>query len=482
VEPLYNIIIVRLGEITIKSKKVRRKFEKRLIENIKDALNRNKIRFEKVYSDWGRIYIVGDLNAVNVVKRVFGVTSISPAYYTNFKNFKDLIQEGENFFKEKVKNKKFAVRANRVGDHDFRSPDIEEKLGSRLLRYSKGVDLKNPDVTTYVEVRYNKVYFFTEIFQAYGGLPIGVEGKSVALVSGGYDSIVAAWFLLKRGSEVDFIFCNLDGQPFRIAVLHVLKTFIEKWCYGYDPTIYILNFKELVREIQEKCDPRIFNVILKRLMYKAAEKIAKKTDGKAIITGESLGQVSSQTLQNLYVSSQAVNIPIFRPLIGFDKNEIIELSKRIGTFSASSRVKEYCGALSFHPKTFITTKEIMENEKRLGELEKLLDAIIEKSEVLKYGQIKIQEIFLDISYIPENATVIDLRPREKYEKWHIPNSINIPFNDIENKLNKLKKDKIYILACDEGALSQEIAYLLRNRGIEAYSLKGGIRKYKKKIS
>ena len=245
----YNVIIVRLGEITIKGRRVRKIFEKRLIENLKDALRKNNISFEKIYSEWGRIYIVGDLDALNVARRVFGITSLSPAYYTKFSSFEDLLNKGEKFFRDKVRNKKFAVRASRVGNHDFKSPDIEEKLGSKLFKYSKRVDLEKPDITTYVEVRYKKAYFFTEIIYGYGGLPIGVEGKTVALVSGGYDSVVAAWFLLKRGSEVDFVFCNLDGQPFKIAVLNVLKTFIEKWCFGYEPNIYILNFKEIINEL-----------------------------------------------------------------------------------------------------------------------------------------------------------------------------------------------------------------------------------------
>ncbi len=475
----YNVIIVRLGEITVKSKRTRKKFEEKLVQNIKDALERNKIRYKDIRNEWGRIYVFADVKCINVLRRVFGITSVSLAYYTQFKNFEDLIKKGTVFFREKVKNKKFAVRANRVGEHDFRSPDIEKELGSKLLKYSSGVDLTNPEITAYVEVRYNRAYFFTDIIHGYGGLPIGVEGKSVALISGGYDSIVAAWFLLKRGSEVHFIFCNLDDQPFKIAVLHVMKIFIEKWCYGYDPTIYIVDFKRIVKELQEKCDQRIFNVLLKRQMYRVAEIIAEKIGAKAIVTGESLGQVSSQTLQNLYVSSQAVKMPIFRPLIGFDKNEIINLSKEISTYDTSSRVKEYCGALTLHPHTHVPLEDAEENEKRIPGLKTLLYSLVENSEKINYEEINIQELKLDIDYIPKDAVVIDLRPTEKYKQWHIPNSINIPFNIFNIKADKLPKNKQYVLVCDEGALSQEIAYLLRKRGLKAYSLRGGIKKYRK---
>lgn len=477
----YEVIIVRLGEITVKSKRVRKHFEKRLINNIKDALERNNIKYDKIISEWGRIYVLADYEAINILKRVFGITSLSPAFSTKFENFEDLLNKGENYFKDKVKNKTFAVRARRVGKHNFKSPDIEKSLGSRLLQYSKGVNLENPDITAYLEVRYNRVYFYTEIIKAYGGLPIGVEGRTVALVSGGYDSIVASWFLLKRGSEVHFVFCNLDGLPYKIAVLNVLKALIEKWCFGYDPKIYILNLKPLLKELYKKCDHGILNVLLKRLMYRAAESIAEQVGGKAIVTGESLGQVSSQTLQNLYVSSQVVKVPIFRPLIGFDKKEIIEISRGIGTYEASTMVKEYCGALVEHPRTSASLDEILLNERKI-DVDRLLEEVIRSAEVLTRDKIELpKDIFFEIDHIPRDAIVIDLRPEEKFRKWHIPNSINLPFMEFYEKIDSFDKNKKYVLVCDEGALSLESAYILRTRGIEAYSLKGGIRKYKRKL-
>ncbi|RLE85078.1 MAG: tRNA 4-thiouridine(8) synthase ThiI [Thermoprotei archaeon] len=480
-----NVIILRLGEITIKSKKVRKMFENILLRNINRALASEGLTGYKIRKEGGRIFVyvseAENEKAINVLRRVFGITSLSHAYECYTKSLNEILQIGERLFKDKVKGKKFAVRARRVGAHDFTSLDVEKELGSTLLPYSEGVDLVNPDVTVFVEIRDDRAYFFDNIVRCYGGLPIGVEGKVVALVSGGYDSIVAAWFLMKRGAEVHYVFCNLGGAIHEAGALSVIKVLADKWSYGYEPLVYVVDFREILSEIRRKCDPSLITIILKRFMYRVAEEVAEKIGAEAIVTGESLGQVSSQTLRNLYVSSLAIRMPILRPLIGLDKEEIVSLAREIGTYDASSKVREYCGAFSEHPKTHSELNEVLKEEAKIDM--KIYNRVLESLRILKIREISITcPKGLEIEIMPRDALIIDLGSGAKLKEKEL-NLIKMSFDELLEKSDKLDRNKTYILVCDQGGLSLEAAKILRDLGLNAYSLRGGyksLRKYKEK--
>lgn len=468
-----EVILVRLGEITIKSSRVRRRFENLLVRNIKHALSSKGISRHNIVKGGGRIFVYTDdiRNSLEVLRRVFGITSLSHAYESKFNSLSDILELGERIFRDKVKGRKFAVRARRVGSHEFTSLDIERELGSRLLPYSNGVNLSKPEVTVYVEVRDERVYFYDNVIKAYGGLPIGSEGKVVALISGGFDSAVAAWYMLRRGAEVHYVLCNLGGPAHERGVISVAKVLAERWSYGYEPKMYIFDFRNLLREIRDKCDISLLNVILKRYMYRAAERIAKEVGAEAIVTGESLGQVSSQTLRNLYVSSLAVRIPILRPLIGFDKDDIISMSREIGTYEASLRVKEYCGAFAEHPRTHSSIEEVVEEENKIDV--KMFERALSSLKVLSLRDVvDVQEEYLEIDEIPVDAVVIDLseRPVKGASNW-----IKCSFEELLSKAETFDKDKTYVLLCDKGGISLEAAHILRKMGFKAYSLKGGYR-------
>ena len=343
-------ILVRLGEITLKSSKSRKRFMKILIRNIREAIKSEGIENFSIINMWSRLLIklprVDDLPEALI--RVFGIVSLSPVYVISFKNLDDILDAGEAFFKEYVRDRVFAVRARRTGSHNFSSMDIAKELGSRLYKYSGGVDLNNPDVEVYVEVRDDKCFFFKEIIRGYGGLPIGTEGKVVSLLSGGFDSAVASWYALKRGAEVYYLLLNLDGDPYLQNVLRVVKVLADRWSYGYEPKMYVVPGKDIVVEILTTRED-YWNVILKRILYRLGEMLAKDVDADSIITGESLGQVSSQTLKNLRVSQEVINIPVNRPLFGMDKEEIIRLSRVIGTYEYSAKVWEYCALVPEKP-------------------------------------------------------------------------------------------------------------------------------------
>jgi len=342
-------ILVRLGELTLKSNRSRRRFLKRLIHNIEDALVSGGYRDFEIKNMWSRLLIRIDADVIpSVLQRVFGIVSFSPVSHLRFSSFDEIIEFGYELFRDKVRDRKFAVRVRRVGQHPFRSIDVARSLGDRLYPESDGVDLKSPDVEVYVEIRDGDVFYFDETITGYGGLPIGTEGTAISLLSGGFDSAVASWMTLRRGAKVHYLFLNLDGDEYLSSVLRVAGVLAHKWSYGYRPKMFVVPGSDIVMEIF-RCREDYWNILLKRIMYRLAEKMAMEFDADTIITGESLGQVASQTMRNLLVSQEAVSIPINRPLFGMDKQDIINYSREIGTYDFSSRVKEYCALVPRRP-------------------------------------------------------------------------------------------------------------------------------------
>ena len=477
------VLLLRLGEITIKGARTRRRFEGLLLRNIGDALHSNGITY-RARMEGGRVFVYSDdeLRAAQVLRRVFGVKSLSLAQEVEFEGLNDLVEKATVYFSSVVKGRSFAVRARRAGSHPFTSLDVERELGARLLREGGArVDLERPEVTAYVEIRGRRAYLFTEVIEAYGGLPIGSEGKVIALVSGGFDSAVAAWYMLRRGAEVHYLLCSLGGPVHEAGALHVLKVLADDWSYGYRPRLYVVDFSEILKEVRRKCDSSLLTVILKRFMYRAAEAIARKEGAEAVVTGESLGQASSQTLTNLAVSTAAVRVQVLRPLIGFDKDDIVAKAREIGTYEASARVKEYCGAFSEHPKTRAELEEVEQEEAKLDP--SLLERALSGVRVYDLRSVSVEENFegLEVDEPPEGATIIDLRSEEKFRSWSLPGSIRVNFDQLVEGLHALDPTKKYVLLCDEGALSLEAAYVLRKLGFEAYSLRGGVRRVKRKI-
>ncbi|MEM1869866.1 MAG: tRNA uracil 4-sulfurtransferase ThiI [Thermofilaceae archaeon] len=477
------VLLLRLGEITIKGPRTRRRFEKLLQRNIKEALHSAGIEYTE-RREGGRIFIYcqNEDKALEILRRVFGIKSLSKAVEIEFTDLNDLVAKAEEVFREKVKGKRFAVRARRVGSHSFTSLDVEKALGAALLGYGAGVDLENPNVTVYVEVRGQRAYLYTDVVRAYGGLPIGSEGRVLALVSGGFDSAVAAWFMLRRGAEVHYLLCRLGGAVQEAGVLHVLKVLAERWSYGYRPKLYVVDFSEILKSLRKNCDPSFLTVLLKRFMLRAAEAIALKEGFEAVVMGDSLGQASSQTLTNLSVTSEAVRILVFRPLIGFDKDDIVALAREIGTYEASARVKEYCGAFSEHPRTRVKLDEVKREEGKLDPT--LLDKALSRVVIYDLKEVSVEEAYgeLEVETPPPDSIIVDLRSSSSRRVWSIPGSISMDFDQLIEGAAGLDPAKKYVLVCDEGALSLEAAYMLRKLGFQAYSLRGGAKRLRRKLT
>jgi len=471
----HRILIRPTGEIALKSKQTRRRFQKRLIECIRDALHSAGLEF-RVKSEWGRIFIeVSGQGGLEDVARVFGIASLSEIEATTEPRLDSIIEVGERLYAERVRGRTFAVRGRRSGSHSFNSRDINYDLGAALDKYGK-VDLDNPDVTVGVEVRNDFAYLYSDKVPGAGGLPLGIEGNAVALISGGYDSAVAAWMMLKRGVALDYVFCNLAGGAYERAVLGVAKLMADEWSFGTRPKIHVINFEDPVRHMKERVRESFWQVILKRLMYRAGERVAREVAAHAMVTGEAVGQVSSQTLANLCAIEDSVAMPVLRPLIGFDKTEIVERSREIGTYALSEKVREYCALTEDYPVTDATLEDTAAEESQLDL--SILDAAVTSRRVLDLRALDATDLVMPYLYttdVPRNALVIDTRTRAQYKSWHYPGATRRDFWDLLRDYQSLDHDKTYVLYCELGLKTAQLAEKMQKGGFEAYSFKGGVR-------
>jgi thiamine biosynthesis protein ThiI len=384
------MIIVRYGEIGLKSPQTRRVMEKKLLENIRTALDGKELSREH-----GRMFVESDsIEDARKVAGIFGVVSTSLALKTS-SNIDNILAVGESFATERLaEGKTFAVRARRKGRHAYRSTDLAVKLGSVIEdKTGAKVNLKNPEVTVYVEVRDGDAYLFDEVIQGVGGLPLGTQGRALALISGGIDSPVAAWMMMKRGVEIIALFMDCRPLVDDRTIDRAVKTIevLSGWAYAPIKT-HVAPYGDALLEFLKYENHKLGCVLCKRMMYYLALEIAKKEKAQAIVTGDSLGQVASQTIENLSAVEQGVDLPILRPLISMDKTEIIEVARKIGTYEISILPANCCLGPPIHPETRATTGKILRAEKKL-KMESLLDEALQSTEIREVGNGKGRKTF-----------------------------------------------------------------------------------------
>ncbi len=367
-----DVVIVRYGEIGIKSEQIRRKYEDLLVGNLKAMLDQDHIVHEGIDRERGRIFInTHDPEAPASASRVFGVVSSSPAIVAGptideacaaaVKVGREVIGEGQSFA---------IVPRRSVKDASFTSQDLGRLCGDAVFNAVADrrprVDLRNPDHAIHVELREKQSYVFTEIVRGVGGMPLGSQGRMVALVSGGIDSPVAAWLMMKRGCEIIPVY--MDNRPYlgedaKAKALDVVRK-LKEWAPGHPMTPYIVPHGPNLEAFIQKGNKKYTCVFCKHLMYKVAIAIAKLEGAHGVVTGSSLGQVASQTSENMLAEAYDVCFPVYHPLIGLDKEEITALAKKIGTLDISIRKAEGCQAVPRHPSIHGRLEEVvrMENE------------------------------------------------------------------------------------------------------------------------
>src|SRR6056297_89527 len=393
---MYDVLLIRFGEIALKGKN-RSNFLHQLYTNIKRAIK--PLGKHKVKKTHGRIYVYPKGNSEKLLKRlkmIPGIVSISPGVTTEL-DYKKLKNKSLSFFQREVKNypTTFKVETRRVNkDFPKNSMEISRELGAHLLENINdndedklSVDVHEPENRLKIEVRYDKIYIYTRVIDGPGGLPVSSSGKGMLLLSGGIDSPVAGWEAMSRGISLEAIYFHsfpFTGDRAKEKVIDLAKVLSQ---YGPSINLHIGYFTNIQKAIQENC-PKKYNItIMRRMMYKMAAKLAKRRDIKALITGESVGQVASQTLESMYVINEVTSIPILRPLISTDKTKIVETAKNIGSYDISIRPYEDCCTVFVpdNPVTKPKLDETLKAEKNL-EVDKLISEALEKSEMLRINE------------------------------------------------------------------------------------------------
>ena len=463
-------------EINIKSPKVKARFVKQLIANIKDAFKRQDIAIT-ITQEWNRLFVDMDHpSGLSLLSRVFGICHISPVEASCSLDVAAMEEVLRGTYAAKAAGKKICLRVRRAKEFlKVPSKSLEVQLGGVLATYASGVDLTRPDLLVHMDLWQEGALFYSEKIKGPGGLPLGSQGRALCLISGGFDSAVAAYMMMKRGVALDFCLFNLGGKAYEMAVLEVVKGLCDMWAHGVSPKLRVLDFTPITEAIKEDVRPKYAQVVLKRAFYKCASRLAKMAkDCPCLITGEAIGQVSSQTLHNLVAIEEASQVPVLRPLIAFDKEAIISLSRQIGSYSLCENIKEFCGINQKKPVTKCRVEEA-----KAAEEAALTEDVYEKvfADVTSYKvrddieNHRQEETFID--HIPDGAIVIDTRTKQQYAAWHFPGAKRLSLEAIALMQYEFDKDKVYVFYCPVGVETALLAENLQKRGVKAYSFKGG---------
>ena len=387
---MYKAFLIKYGEIGVKGKN-RYLFEDALVRQIRYALKEVDGEFN-VTKENGRIYAtaVSDFDydeAVAALKRVFGIIGICPVVQIEDNGFDDLAKHVVEYFDATYpdKNITFKVNARRARkNYPMDSMEINMELGGRLLDAfpELKVDVHKPEVLLQVEIR-NKINIYSVEIPGPGGMPIGTAGKAMLLLSGGIDSPVAGYMIAKRGVQIEATYFHAPPYTSDRAKQKVVDLAKLVSRYSGPMVLNVVNFTDIQLAIYEKCPHDELTIIMRRYMMRIAEELGKKSGCLGLITGESIGQVASQTMQSLYCTNEVCEMPVFRPVIGFDKQEIIDLSEKIGTYETSIQPFEDCCTIfvAKHPVTKPNLNIIKNDKKHLDDcIEEMLKTAIDTVE------------------------------------------------------------------------------------------------------
>ena len=340
-----TIHVTLSGDVYLKSRRTQKRLITRVLANLDHAIRSVGYEGETRRIGTHRFEITPPNSIVEQVRSaalaVFGISSVDTVHGLEFDNITNLAQTVGELTSDQVVGRTFAARVKRRGTHEWNSMDLARLIGSSLHDKSAGVDLTNPDVEIRVTVLDQRAYLVADHQRGAGGLPLGTQDRVLCLVSGGFDSVVAAWMLMSRGCPVDFVHFSLNCAQSDHA-LAVARELWTRWGHGTDPTVHLVEFQPVKDALYEHVDARMRQVTLKVMMARAASQIAQEAGVTALVTGDALGQVSSQTLPHLVAVSKSVETPLLRPLLGLPKESIIDLARKVGTADLSARAQEVC--------------------------------------------------------------------------------------------------------------------------------------------
>ncbi len=472
-----QFIIKLFPEITIKSPPVRRQMVRQLAQNLGRLLRRLDagVRVER---EWDRLVIHS--TAVDARERFVQVLAATPGIAVfmevedfTFTGLDDLGEAVLARLGDSLRGKRFAVRCKRSGrDHGFTSLDVERAVG-RVLLHGAGaarVDLTDPEETVRLELRDGQAFLVRARHPGLGGFPLGTVEPVLSLMSGGFDSAVASFLTMKRGMRTHFLFFNLGGHAHEIAVKEVALYLWLRYGASHRVLFVTVPFEAVVAEILARVDDSQMGVVLKRCMLRVAERVAAELEIPALVTGESVAQVSSQTLTNLAVIDSVSSTLVLRPLVAMDKRDIIDTARQIGTEPFSRHMPEYCGVISKNPTT-------RARPERVAQAEAQMDMAVLEAAFAARRSTSIDAIADDLQQpvtIPECSTlaagdvVIDIRHPSETDV--VPPGtaaaqvLAIPFYALHQRAAELDRATRYWLYCERGVMSRLHAGYLQEQG------------------
>lgn len=473
-----KLIVKPFAEITIKSRPVRKQFIRQLGKNIRTVLRDLDPALE-VAGEWDNIELQTAVSDPHVLAEMLerlrctpGIAHFLEVHEYPLGDFDDVLDKCKTHFGAQLAGKVFAVRCKRSGTHTFSSVELATYVGSRLRREcgAAGIDLKHPEVEVRFEARYDRLYIIHAQHDGMGGYPLGSIEQTLVLMSGGFDSTVASYQMMRRGLLTHFCFFNLGGRAHELGVMEVAHYLWEKFGRSHRVLFISVPFEEVVGEILDKVDNSHMGVVLKRMMLRAASRLAEELHIDALVTGEAISQVSSQTLPNLSVIDAVTDTLVLRPLIAAHKQDIIDTATAIGTAEFAKNMPEYCGVISVNPTTRAKRGRVEHEEKhfdmaileralervRKVTIDKVIDELGQDIQVEEVGEALSGQIVLDIRHpdAAEDAPLV--LPGIEVQA--------LPFYAINNRFKELDANRQYLLYCDKGVMSRLHAHHLLNEG------------------
>jgi len=462
-----KFVVKFFPEITIKSKPVRKRIVAQLHENLKSVLReidpdvRIQRGWDKLQVDTGITDELQLARMIETMRNTSGITYILEVVDHPLPPVEEIVEKVLPIYRERLAGKTFAVRCKRSGDHDFTSVDVEREVGGALLGQTDaaGVRLKHPQVQVELEISKKTLFVIGRRHRGLGGYPVGSVDPVLSLISGGFDSPVASYLTMKRGMRTHFLFFNLGGRDHEVGVKEVALYLWQK--YGCNQRVLFISvpFEEVVAELLTRVEDSQMGVILKRMMLRVADRIATDLEIDALVTGEAVAQVSSQTLRNLSVIDQVTNRLVLRPLVACDKEDIVRMANEIGTGDFAANMPEYCGVISVNPTTRARLERVEAEEARfdMGILDRAI-ANARQTRIDCLAEEELERTEVEVLAVPlAESVIIDIRHPDEEElaplKVHVPVK-KIPFYELHSKAAQLDADTTYMLYCGKGVMSR----------------------------
>jgi thiamine biosynthesis protein ThiI len=473
-----KLIVKVFSEITIKSRPVRKQFIRQLAKNIRSVL-RELDPHITVAGIWDNLELhtkVVEPKTLNaIIERLCctpGITHFLEVNEYPLGDLEDIVAKCKAHYADLLSGKLFAVRCKRVGKHSFTSMEVERYVGSQLRQQcaAAGIELKAPQVLVRVEIRDQRLFVIHHQHNGLGGFPLGAVEQTLVLMSGGFDSTVAAYQMMCRGLLSHFCFFNLGGRAHELGVMEVAYYLWAKYGSSHRVLFVSVPFEEVLGEILGKVDNAYMGVILKRMMLRAAGSIADRLEIDALVTGEAISQVASQTLTNLSVIDAVTDKLVLRPLIASHKQNIIDTATEIGTAEFAKHMPEYCGVISAGPTTRAKLPRVVYEEEQMDRA--VLERAIANARLVSIDHV-MEELGRDIQVeevieaLPGHI-VLDIRHPDALEDAPLQlgdiEVQTLPFFALNSCFKELDAGRQYLLYCDKGVMSRLHAHHLLSEG------------------